>query len=124
MGEVVAGSEDLLAVGALRLRSTDATRWPAGTRVRALVRAEAVRILTADEPAPPGVTCLAGTLLVKSFRGPVTLLEVDVEGVVFRTEVASEAGDLLESGKALRLAIAPDACRVVDALPASGEARP
>jgi hypothetical protein len=90
---------------------------PAGARVRVLIRAEAVRLLSPTEAEPPGSNCLTGTLLVKSFRGSVTLLEVDVQGVLIRAEAASEAADSLEAGKPVRLAIPAEACRIIEVLP-------
>jgi len=89
--------------------------------VRLLVRAEAVRLLQAAEQDPPGANCLTGTLLVKTFRGPATLLEADVQGTVLRAEVVSEAADSLDTGKPLRLAILPEACRIIEVLPREAE---
>ena len=116
VGEVVNPAEGLLSLGSLRLRASAAAGFPAGTRVRLLVRAEAVRLLQAAEPDPPGANCLTGTLLVKTFRGPATLLEVDVQGTVLRAEVLSEAADSLDTGKPLRLTILPEACRIIEPL--------
>jgi hypothetical protein len=44
-------------------------------------------------------------------------LEVDVQGTLLRAEVVSEAADPLDTGKPLRLAILPEACRVMETLP-------
>jgi putative spermidine/putrescine transport system ATP-binding protein len=117
-GWVASQPDGLVAVGPLRLRSLDAARLPAGTRVRILVRAGAARVLAADDPGPTDANLLTGTLLVKAFRGPLTLLEVDVEGAVIRAEADSDLADPLEPGTVLRLAIPADACRIIETLPA------
>jgi len=122
IGWVASPAEAIVAVGPLRLRSADAARHPAGTRVRLLIRAEAVRLLDAGEPEPAEGSWLTGALLVKTFRGPLTLLEVDVDGVVIRAEAGSDRVDALEAGTPLRLAIAAEACRILETLPGSGEA--
>jgi putative spermidine/putrescine transport system ATP-binding protein len=120
LGWVASQAEGTLAVGPLRLRSTDAMRFPAGTRVRILVRAEAVQLLAPGGPPPAATNCLDGTLVVKGFRGPLTLLEVDVDGTLIRAEAPSDVADPLEPGAALRLAIPHAACRVIEALPGEG----
>jgi putative spermidine/putrescine transport system ATP-binding protein len=116
VGEVVNPAEGLLSVGGLRVRASAAAGLPAGTRVRLLIRAETVRLLSPLEPDPPGANCFTGTLLVKSFRGPATILEVDIQGAILRAEVASEAADPLDAGKPLRLAVGPEACRIIQPL--------
>jgi putative spermidine/putrescine transport system ATP-binding protein len=117
VGWVAHQADGEVAVGRLRLRSADAVRHPAGTRIRLLVRAEAVRLLKPDDPGPSGGTRLAGTLVVKGFRGPLTLLEIDVEGVVMRAEAPSEEADPLEPGTLLHLGIEREACRIIETLP-------
>lgn len=120
VGTIVDPGAGILAVGSLRLRCANLGGMDAGARARVLIRAEAVRVLPPVEPPPPDFTCLTGTLLVKSFRGPATLLEVDVQDTILRAETASEVADLVEAGKPVRLAIAPEACRIIEVLP-SGE---
>jgi ABC-type Fe3+/spermidine/putrescine transport system ATPase subunit len=121
-GVVVGGEEGEVAVGTVHLRSVEAKRLPAGERVRLLIRAEAVRLVSPGTAAPPGFNAVVGTLFIKTFRGPVTLLEVDVQGVLVKVEAASEIADAISTGMPLELAIAPEACRVVEVLPA-GEGR-
>jgi len=121
IGWVASPAEAEVAVGPLRLRSAESSRYPAGTRVRLLIRAEAVRLLGAGEAEPPDATCLTGTLLVKAFRGPLTLLEVDVDGVVIRAEAPSAVVDALDAGTPLRLVIPADACRILETLPVEPE---
>jgi putative spermidine/putrescine transport system ATP-binding protein len=111
--EVVNPDSGQLSVGGLRLRASEVMGLTAGARLRVLVRAEAIRLVDSDQP-PPGGNCVAGTLIVKAFRGPVTILEVDVQGALLKAEVASEAADPLEAGKPVRLLIAPEACRVIE----------
>ncbi|HSB70884.1 MAG TPA: ABC transporter ATP-binding protein [Candidatus Methylomirabilis sp.] len=121
VGEVVDPAAGTLAVGDLHFRAREAGRLSTGARVRVLIRAEAVRLLARDDSASPDANCFSGLLLVKTFRGPVSLLEVDVQGVLIRAEAASAVADPLEAGKPLRLAVAPEDCRIIEVLSPEGE---
>ncbi len=115
--EVVNPESGQLSVGGLQLRSSEVGGLTVGARLRILIRAEAVRLVDSEQP-PPGLNCVAGTLIVKAFRGPVTVLEVDIGGTLLKAEVSSEAADPLEAGKPLRVVIVPEACRVLEVISA------
>jgi putative spermidine/putrescine transport system ATP-binding protein len=71
----------------------------------ALVRPEAVSVA----PAPDG----AGTVVAVSFRGPVTQVTVDVDGVLVIAQVASGAAQSLEPGQSVAVSIEPAPVLVV-----------
>jgi ABC-type Fe3+/spermidine/putrescine transport system ATPase subunit len=112
VGVVEAGSPPLARVGPLALPLDDLRGARPGDRVRVSLRPEDLRLLT--RPPAAGTAALPGRVLVRTFMGAVTRLEVAGAGDLrCRVDVPSaDAGRLVGPGEVWLVPVAP--ARVVD----------
>ncbi len=106
-----------VAVGSLTLQVTDLRDAGRGRRVRISVRPEDIRLM--DHPPAGGNTALRGRVLVKSFMGAVTRLDIQCEGLRLRVDAPSSEASRVAGQQEVWLAL-PERCRVVEILDRDG----
>jgi ABC-type Fe3+/spermidine/putrescine transport system ATPase subunit len=88
-----------------------------GQRVRVSVRPEDIRLL--NRPPTEGDAALRGRVLVKTFMGAVTRLDVQCEGLRFRVDAPSSEASKVSGQQEVWLLL-PERCRIVEVLDREG----
>ncbi|MDR7543472.1 MAG: ABC transporter ATP-binding protein [Armatimonadota bacterium] len=113
VAEVTDAARSLVSVAGLTLRVPDLGGAGPGDRVRIGIRPEDLRIA----PYPPlaGANALQGRVLVKTFLGPVTRVEVRCQQMPLRVDVPSAEAVTVSSQQDVWL-LFPEHCRVLEVL--------
>lgn len=111
----------LVAVAGLTLHAADLKGARAGQRVRVSVRPEEIRLL--ERPPAEGDAALRGRVLVRTFMGAITRLEVECGELRLRVDVPSGAPEGSPGTQQEVWVLLPDRCRVLEVLPEEGGRR-
>ncbi|MBI4390405.1 MAG: ABC transporter ATP-binding protein [candidate division NC10 bacterium] len=111
----------LVAVAGLTLHAADLKGARAGQRVRVSVRPEQIRLL--GTPPAEGNAALRGRVLVRTFMGAITRLEVECGELRLRVDVPSGAPEGSPGTQQEVWVLLPDRCRVLEVLPVEGGRR-
>jgi hypothetical protein len=74
-----------------------------------MVPAEELRL----SPALSGENVLTGVIKLKTFHGPLTRIELDVQGHRWLSVLPSSDVDAYAMGDVLRLPLSPESCHVI-----------
>src|SRR5688572_5123600 len=110
--EAVAAGPDTVGVGPVRLRLATAG-LKAGAPVAVSIRPHDIALAAPDEPAPPGVNALRGTVQRASFLGDGVDYQVKLADADVVLRVAAPASQRLRTGTLVALRIEPAACIAV-----------
>jgi len=110
---------DCVNLGGVTLQVTDLKGVGRGQRVRVSVRPEDIRLL--DRAPAEGNVALRGRVLVKTFMGAVTRLDIQCEDLRFRVDAASSEAAKVSGQQEVWLLL-PERCRVVEVVDRDGAA--
>ena len=117
VAEVLDPERGRVGVGGLTLQVHDLRSVRLGQRVRVSVRPEDIRLL--DRAPAEGNTVLRGRVLVKTFMGAVTRLDVQCEGLRVRVDAPSSAASIVAGQQEVWLVL-PERCRIVEVVDRDG----
>jgi putative spermidine/putrescine transport system ATP-binding protein len=117
VAEVVDPERGRVEIGGLALRVSDLAGAGRGRRVRVSVRPEDIRLL--DRQPVGGDAAVRGRVLVKTFMGAVTRLEVQCEDLRLRVDTPSSEASKVSGQQEVWLLL-PERCRVIEVLDREG----
>jgi iron(III) transport system ATP-binding protein len=93
--------------------ATNGSALGRGTRVAVSIRPQSITIERRDAAEPPGLNVLQGQIVRQVYLGEARDYLVGVAGSDVSLRVMTSAKHALKQGEAVRLAIEPEACRVI-----------